>query len=357
MGKSHRLLITLILLAIFFVGSIWVFKIYYNPPGGGSAYETALQQGDNFLANRQYKEAVSSFQDGLSRAGNKDEKMLAEFEIAFATISVDPPRGVLALKKISLDTAFAPRLRVAAINAVLTYLINYKDRSLAKLEIFTGDTWEEFLIDDDFSLAIRKASEWSAGISSRFVSEYRIASWYVAQIRTGGVNPDQETEYIKIVEERLAKGNVALASVNSTALGAGRDIGLGYLLRGSILEFLADKGLRNYDEVVDSYRTSKNVLEAEGNDLQARSLLAYVRFSLAAFLARTGGGNGTDGEVVEILSPIYEIESLFFGAFVRSSRVSQEMRFDRINIIRLASIDPRFRGYLLAQGWTENDFR
>ncbi len=245
----------LLLIAIVVIVAVAGFSYYYFYSNNRrSEYLLAIKGGDNYINIGNYELALEGFNKSLGLSYNQDTEMMSKLKIGIAYTAQDPEKGTPYSKSISLDESYSPLIRAGTINLILTTYIGYRDKDFAKRVIFAGDKWQTFLINDDFSLAIKNASEWSSSIYSTFLAEYRIALWYVNQIRDDKISNDEKLNYLSVVKDRFDKGNNNL--INFLEKTDPETVGWGYVYKGNISEFLSDydkRGGTTSQDVINSY--------------------------------------------------------------------------------------------------------
>lgn len=304
--------------------------------------------------------SILRFEDAVRNASTKNEEALAKVNLGTSYLAQDPIRGILLLKEVSLDQSLPDFYRAGAINYALNYYLGKKDVDFAEKHIFTGDQWQTFLVGEGreaVELAVRKTYEWSADIFSTFTAEYRIAWWYAKQINTDKTTGDAANNYVEIIREHIARGDIALASAIRIGKTPRSQFGLAYILKGIALEGIFELNQAKEIDVRTAYNQAITILDADPNDFQARGQVLYARYHLAALLARSVKPD--TNEIMSILEPIYKITNAPFYQFLREERDAAIFGTDptRKDIINLANIDPKFKERLIMLGWQEQDFK
>lgn len=332
-------------------------------------FQSEIQRGGNLLLSGNSAEAATHFQNMVEQAETPVQEGQAKLNVGVAKLAVDREEGITLLKEVSLNDAFDPLTRAKAVNYVLNEYTATKDAELAREHIFTGPTWEDFLIDSaSLDSAVLEGFEFSRAIHPTPEANTRIAAETAFLLWKDGVTQEEKDEYATEVLSLISDADNAIAALraaNRVRYGDTHytEIALAYHRKGMALDVLYFHGYVDDPELVkDAFQDALNVLmeheSGTGTEL-------FARYHYADFLLRLAD-EGHEASISKILAPMTQMEpthttASFFrewlGRDVTNQPGKEKQLAQPANIIRLAAISPEFKEALLGIGINEEVFQ
>ncbi len=345
--------------AIFVIaaGSFFYLK-FYGPSGFPVAtttnFSNTFASGVSRSAEGEYAQAAMQYEKALQKVTTKEEEGLARLYLAIAVTGTDVVRGIEMLKEISRDETLPGFYRAGGAIFLLQLFSRSHDPEFVGEHLFTGEVWASFAKDTPrtyagVELAVRRAFEWSTELHSLFEAEYRIALWYMRKVYFGSLSPKERAQYQQIAEERTIKGDTALRLAIDSGITPHSEIGLGYNLKATLLEFKHALGEASLAEVEDAYQ---NALTLLGTDpaVQSRFNEFYARLEYSNFLARLDRAAYLE-KIKTVLTPLY-LSSMNVAFDSATSRIKNKADTPfQLILSRIAAIDPRFKNKIETLGW------
>lgn len=304
----------------------------------------ARKVGNIDLARSKYDEAYAAASSAVEKAQIREEQgsmLLLAGRVA---------DGVAILKALIADDS-APKLqRAYAVQALGQGF--YSGTNGVYQAIFTGSPYESFVVSGDTETTLKNLFEYGSSFYPLSYAELRIANWYAKELLLRKQGKSKETtpsaeELTQKIRQNIANADADIEHIKVTYPGDFR-ISESLLLKVFIagrLYFAGDtttvpnlKGL--FQEALQTARITGNTL-----------IEAYLLYRQATFLAYTDPKQNA-AQIQQILANFYESDRFAQTAFVTFLTNEKTNQLGaKSDIELLASIDPKFKQYLVTLGW------
>ena len=342
-------------------------------PVGVTTYDALLSdnpafaQADALYAAGNVAGAESELNSALQNAHTPEEA--GQIQIKLATVIEngfsDPTTALNAiplLKQIAANTSYSPIIRASAIQEMGVAFYNTGDKRFTDA-IFSNDAlYSTMFVSGDTDLSYRHLFQYAASIYPLAYSELRIAKWYSGRIYESAqaassnsaahLSADQVSSYKDMIRQEIAaahtdeqriqndphQNRIIPALIQNEAILIGR------------MQSIGD------DSFGDAEPLFQRALSLEA---AAKPPLSdgFTRYYYAAFLAQRYGTSRAS-DVQNILAPFYTSDAYQGTAAVREfGSERNNILGDKPNLQLLASVDPKFKAYLISLGWTASDFK
>jgi len=227
-------------------------------------------------------------------------------------------------------------------------------------EIFKDQPYTALYTASDVSQSYRNLFGYATSLYPLAYSELRIAFWYANQIVPASSNgvapvtlsPDQVSSYKNIIRQDIASADKDIARIQNDPNQNGIIPAL--IQREAVVA--GKMQITGDDSFGDAETLFKEDLALYASTTPPGSD-GFTRYYYAAYLAHRYGKSRA-ADIENILAPLYT------DAPYKGTPSAHEFGTERNNILGdkpnlqlLASIDPKFKTYLISLGWTATDFK
>ena len=308
--------------------------------------------GESYLVNGDIKNAHIYFERAIEKTKpNTPQEGTLKFKVAATYGDNDYKKAIALFKEIAANDAYESETRAYAVQTMgILYYTNPNPKLITK-EIFQGDPYGKFLEGKRIPLAYRRLFEYAADLYPLAVSEIQIAYWYDYVIASGIATTERIPSFVEKIKESIAASDRAIERLK------GENIPSLYFyiprtltLKADILGHFKLRG----DTSLESFGDPEAVfLEAMRADSGNRDIEAYARYRYASYLSALDPSGGK-GKIIALLSPLYTkpeySDTPTLLAIINQKNKPPTTLF-RKDVMRLASIDPDFKNYLLDRVW------
>lgn len=351
---------TIVIFAVIVIIAIIPFVYWYSRKSAEpqkSFYTQLLEKNNEFayaeglLKSNRYDEAASYFRLALEQAeGYKEEGQLKYMIATSDGEGSNPINGIVLLKEVVANKNYTPMIRAYAVQYIGHLLYSYNTSEI-KNEVFKDEPYKSFLVEGDYSLALRKLFEYASSFYPLGIPELRIAKWYSAEVlklTQGGVNDEateSEIEKMKfIIRQKLLNVDKYLLDIAKDEQA--RHYGAEVLYRkGAVLGelYLADD-----TSFGDPEETFKKALEFSAIRTGQES---SARYYYAVFLAKMYGEKRAN-DIQKLLNDFYAGDEFSRTNTVKSIKNEKNNSLGlKSDILLLAEIDSNFATFLKTLGW------
>lgn len=267
------------------------------------------QNVDFFKISRDFEEAFIRYPTAFD---SKESEAISKIAWADSLSEIDRKKGIVILKEVALNPEYPNKFREKAIRFIVNdYELDFIDSGFAEQNIFTGEFFENFLIDadGDVKLAIRKLNEWGNSLFPGIITSYRIAKWYASQIyQNQSLSDTEKNSLLNKMNEYVAMGDNFMQQYGDRMLRQRQ--GLAYELKARIIHLSAGDKEQADKFFKMSMQAYMQAYESPLDNVYQIVYRARHRLYYAAFLARNYGVDRTE-DIQRLLKPIYDYLSVF----------------------------------------------
>ncbi len=360
--------LALALLSAFVAGTVLVYVYAFlfaqKQVGSSNAFATLMSsnaqfaQGEAQLDKGDVAAAVTSFKNALPSASNAREEAQIKNKLATAEwMSGDYSSAILLSKEVAANYSYSSMARAYAVQTMgqLYYVSSAATRTRITEEIFKDDPYKSFASTTDPGVSYRNLFDYAASLYPLAYAELSSANWYagtVADIKKKetikAVDAEKIRTYLSIIE-----GKVSLADADMRRIRSSRVeqvfLPASYVRKAVVLALLTIAG-----ESYPGMPTPESVLEealryAQG--INAANSEADITYNYA-YLVALVYGKAQANKVGSLISNLYGDGRL------AGTRVTQAFNYPNnnsaninANIQLIASVDPKFKDFLISKGW------
>lgn len=274
---------------------------YYYSTQPQRRFEEITQKVINFTPeNADFVQASNDLESLLSSSKlSLEQRAFAEVMLGDSLSEIDRNRATQLLKDIARNPEYQAGLRARALTYIADhYELDFIDENFAKEAIFTGEIFENFLLEagGDERLAMRKLNEWSNALFPNVVANYRIAQWYGSEI--GKVSSEDEKRELRDkMTAYLAEGDRLFSEYKDRLTPNRIGIVLEAKARALHLAGKREEAKRFFQMAIAEYlRPPRTIFQVVH--------LAQTKLYYVAFLARNYGTTRAE-EIRSVLQPMY----------------------------------------------------
>jgi tetratricopeptide (TPR) repeat protein len=332
-----------------------------------------FRKAQEAMAKQAYDEAADHYRAALQSA--QDPGQVAYIRLSLGTaLNLNGNRldAIAIFKELAADATAPDMLKAYAVQYMGRMLNSYGKTSegdTLRREIFKDRPYASMVDSDDDSLTIRHVYEYASSFYPLAISELRIADWYLKYMQYNGLSTTTPpgSDYVQLVLQKITSAEADIARTNNFA--AGPLVPEALERKAVVMSQLAHRGVLSLEEAVAAYQAALDAYAA--SDLPQRED-SSVRFAYAGFLAHTHGAilygqEAFPAKVHEIISPLYLEPAIYARSTMgmnlpplRTARSTTEPKTvsenNKLRAMQIAFVDTGFKEYLLALGWSENDF-
>lgn len=307
----------------------------------------AFTEADAARMDGDFAQALPKYQLALQVSRDPIEKAQIRYFIAYATGRTQGYMAAIPLfKEIVADESSPPRIRAHTIQEMGSLFFSYGDPKITQ-EIFKDEPYASLIVTGDTSMTYRHLFEYASSFYPLALSELRIAYWYASNLSASATT----ASYAALVKQKVESADRDIARMQTDPLD--KDLfPLALARRALVIGMLNSKGDMTFGDARAAYRVADAAYKAGG------WVNGFVPYNEAVFLARMYGA-AEASEIQTILSPIYTQSSKPGYApiltFLKNGRATSSGNTSDIRL--LASIDPKFKTFLLTLGWQDSDFK
>lgn len=323
-----------------------------------------FNRANDFFTQRTYNLAIEKYNAALLDADSLSEEILIKLQIAKATANAgDNLKAVELLKDIIENPKYiseeeeVKREKVDVVTTLISIYYNTHDKAVAD-KIFFGKPFDAFIKREDagnFEIAFRRLEEYASTLSSTpsLLGEIRIAKSYavvIYDLKTRGNLSEEEKkqiqEYKVIIKSKLTYVDDHMNNPRNYYRNSSdkREILLRY--KGVVIGALTAVGEADTD-VDDPEEMFKESLALSQTSWSSSA----TKFTYAAFLAANYGEKRKE-DIANLLSDVYApaVGTEFSWRRWLLNEKTNPTRSQNY-VRRLASIDPKFKTFLISLGW------
>ena len=316
----------------------------------------AFARGEE-LINSDPKSALLQFQSALSNSKDLIQEGQIKFKIAQATENTgDYAHAIALFKEIATNPNYTNITRAYSIQEMGMLFYSYSDPQMTT-EIFSTPPFSSLYVATSTSLSYRHLFEYTSSIYPLAISELRIADWYASAADTlalssGAASSTQQINTYKTIIGQKIKS--AQADITRIRNNENENVYLGpSLMREAVvvakMQLIGDSSFGDMDTLFKQTLNFYSLYTNVGVD-------GYARYNYALYLARIYGDSQTSA-IQQLLSNFYTSNVYHKTAvetFFKNERSNGTG--SKVYLVKLASIDPKFKAYLMSLGWQASDF-
>src|SRR3989344_2255083 len=376
-GQKNKILVILGILIAVIGASYYLFSY---KPAVVPKFSDSVREARALCYEGRCDESVAELEVLIAGAASSREEVEAKTNLALSYLKSDIAKSMEIFKDIAANDEYSAARQAYAVEQIASlFMLSGQNRegTLPSL-IFSGDPYASFVAGkpdkNNVPEGIRRLYEYSTEISSRPISEYRVAEWYARQAYYGKFDPKHLSgnisvkDYTDKILDRLQSGDAAKMQLFLGSL----DEAYALWLKGYVMGLLADvTGESRYaDDAKGSFAKSLELLrqyQGPSSDYKMSQIL-WMSFYYASFMAnhkeymdRTAMdelmGYLNDKNVMATRNPKTEAESnLKFGLMrylERSGQIdsSKSRGVGYQTALSLAQKESRFADLLKTLGW------
>jgi tetratricopeptide (TPR) repeat protein len=373
-SKTPSLLILVLVLALI-IGGVYYFETYVIggfPSGSYSqtnSVYSALKNGNTFfnlgeslVAQGNLSGAQAAYQEALPTASDQYQAGVIELRLAIIQWTTDPVGSIVPLEAIATNPNYAYSTRAYALQYIAqAYHAPVVPLSATQVQqlvttTFATSTFSVMLVNGDLPLAYRQIYDAADELYPLPLSEAMSAQWYGNQINNSIVLHMSSST----LANNVAAANADLSAMTSAIQTESVDPSLN-IFTAEALEIKANvirdlwsgASIGTIDQIAAAYKAA---LDAFGTVANVGTNDGFGRYNYAVFLS-TAYGASQAAQVQSILAPIYSNPAYAtspLGIFL-AGLIDNKASL-RANAVAVASIDPKFKSYLISLGWPASDF-
>ncbi len=368
-SKIFSLLIILIILAIIAVGFYYVETniIGVATPSyslTNSVYDVLMKDntffslGESLAEQGNLSAAQAAYEKALPTASDQYQTGVINFNLAIIQWNTDPIGSIAPLEAIATNPNYANSTRAYA----LQYIAQASDHPPIKLSVsqmqqlvtttFAANPFSTMLDNGNIPLAYRQIYDDANALYPLPIPEAMSAEWYATDLLSPGASSSTvAADFAQINANFTALDNAIQTESSDPSLNIFSAIALED--KAEVLRELSTVGLETKSDVVAAYQTALTAYSTVPNETTQDG---FARYPYAIFLSSAYGASQSS-QVDGILAPIYEDSAYAtsqLGLFLTGLANSSSSL--RANAVLVASIDPKFKSYLMSLGWTSADF-
>lgn len=348
----QRSLIALVAVVLV-IGAVWYYTYTYRsaslPEEGRSLTESsaAYAEGRSQFEAGEYASALSNFEAALADVTNLGEEAGVKFVIAVATSrNGDSVRAVDLFKEIAENENYSRYMRAHAMRA-LGELSSTRDPVVVDA-IFQG-SYADMRVKGDLGRSSLNIYTEASALYPLALPELHIAAWHARQLvlaERGDITltDAQEESYRTLIDEKLASATLNRAAISADSF-EGQTLPFIDRLHAIVLGRLVAVG-GSVEEAEAAFEAA--VASADAVGIEAGTL---TRFRQALFLSSI---DATE-EAFSVLIPLYT-DAKYEPTLAELVVGERNDSLEKPELQKLADIDPVFKTFLTAHGWTEADF-
>lgn len=322
----------------------------------------AFADGDRLLRNGLPDTAVPKFKEALRYAKDPEQEGQIMFKLAAAIEKSEEfesrLEAVPVFKEIATNPAYTNITRAYAVQQLANMFYTYGDSRLTE-EIFKDEPFKSYLDRGNLSLSYRRLFGHSSALYPLALSEFRIADWYAntilkLQALSNGENAtttERIARYKEIMKVKMANGDRDIERIqdnpNENAVVPGA-----LMRKGVVIAKMRQMGDLSFGDMEPVFQRVINLYVLNGISKED----GYTRYYYALYLAKFYGTERVT-DIRKLLSKFYETD------IYRNTRVAIFFKNEQKNVLHvkeelvlLASLDPKFKAYLMLLGWENADF-
>ncbi len=335
-------------------GIDWLYKRYIGkrePPPYTALLNTnpAFAEGETLLfKDNQYQTALESYKQALLEAQGRNQEAQVKYKIAYAThLSGDRPGSIPLFKEIIANTTYPPDIRAYSVQ-YLSAMIEATGRREVVQEVYKGEPYASMFVPGNLALSVRHLNEYAISLYPLAGPEINIALWYADDIRTmQSTSTLQAQEELKLIQDRLRAADIDIARKQNAPSILHLSVAHGFEGKAFVLGKLASAGMVPVQEADAAFEKAFAMWKTYGiKDVG-------LRYHYAVYLSYFGKQRAS--ELKEALKPFVDDPTYSEGTpFFMTER---ENRLGlKADLVRMATLDPDFKQYLMKRGWTAADF-
>lgn len=361
--------VLLVLLVSFFVFQRWSQDKLLNGPVSSDGtpavpYANALIKNEQFrvaeqlYADQKYDEAEKAYMNVLNGTTSLTDTESGSVHLYLGWtqgLNKKYEPAIKELKGVASNEAYSSWARASAIEAMGLLAYRYKEDApqIGKL-IFSDEPYKDFLTDGKVtSKSYRMLYEYALAKNDLMLASVHVARWYAKE----GIDPSDPTsavsaEAVQQAVKSLAIGDRAMRARTGAPQRANSQMQEYRLQKAFLASELNKNGVTALGDPAPYF------LSAIGS---ATNVAEKARFSYfyAIELSQQNGGKGREQAIRGALSEVYNnADKINKTALVRSfAGEKRNLIGQKKQLVILASIDPKFKAYLITLGWENADFR
>lgn len=324
----------------------------------------AFAEGNSLLRAGKPDLAIPKFEEALRYSQDPTQEGQIKIKLALAIEMTgdygNPQKSVPLLKEIAANPAYTNITRAYAVQEMAQIFYTYVDKRISA-EIFKDEPYKSLWVQGAINLSYRHLYERASSFYPLALSELRIADWYATQVvdlhekAIGGVEDTtvnaRIAQYKDVVRQKIASAERDLERIKGNS-NESPQAKVALFREGIIIAKMQLTGDESFGDMEMTFKRALDVYAALGTPQED----GYVRYYYAQYLARLYGPSRED-DVRGILSKFYTTD-LYQGAlatiFFKNER--NNIVGAKKQLVLLASLDPKFKDYLLSLGWKAADF-
>ncbi len=362
----------LVLLVVFIMGGVgfWWIQNRQAPAQQDSQdvavqktnYERLVVESNDFAQAEELQkkgEAVAAeekYKIVLSQTENPIQSGMVKFRIALAQSQKgDYMAGIPLFKEIIVDPDAGLTTRADAVQELALMYYTYFDARITD-EIFKSPPFAAMRVSGDVDLSYRHLLEYGISIRPTSISDFMLANWYAREILRQPKESQNSATVIGYKEKLTAYIQDGESHIEELRTRPTEQYYLSAALfwRAVVLGKATRIGISSLVDPETAYEQLYDTIKIMNND----GYLTSARLQHATYLARKYG-SARSADIKTILAEVYNNKSTSMSteyavAGLKSLRaVSGGAKAD---LVLLASIDPKFKEYLISLGWQTGDF-
>ncbi|TSC86213.1 MAG: hypothetical protein G01um10148_719 [Parcubacteria group bacterium Gr01-1014_8] len=374
-GTNIRGIIVLILLvaAVLSTAALYVFRPDLFLLRGGLSEEEQKKMTDTALhlaAQGRSDEAVA--QAELVMRGSSEPNFVARSVVDTGKFMSGDARKRIEAVQLTKETYTLSKTnyeKALQVNKLLGY-INAAFEPFVFDEVFVGEPFQSFLVQDDAATSIRNLAEYSISLYPTTEAQFRIGQWYTDRIRNlygdWNATPAQKKEYAGEIAKVIASADALLPQELKTVEGRPFEymVEPRFLFWKSYLygvmarvqpEYLEDAKIA-LDALVKLNETTRDEKGAPIPLIASRLPYTYFNYALALYDVQGTDAKAEINKYLNALMTLVEkdpaVHQGYYLAFLREGGARSKADWERYykGYIDLSELNPNFKEFLIKYG-------
>ena len=352
---SIALVALLIILSSLIIGSFW----YYDD-SVRALFNFHYQSALNLHKSRDYTGAIQGFTNAIDNAPDPSAAGQTREMIAFDTFQRnqgnDRAQAVQMYKSLITDPAIPAAVRAIALTDLGLLTIN-QGNDFAR-EYFSAEPFDWY-VSDNSRFSVYKTGinmfEAADAIAPESLAEYAIGYNYSTLIVNGALGTTTPQAAAETIQQYIQKGdqNSKSSSIQYSPSNIAREYFFRAIAMGVSGNILNNISLPDREEAFQLAISQ----EATTTDPQVEAVLMQARLNYGIFLYKYDSGTNANENIENVLKPFAQAatSSPLYAAtrasFVGLITVPADSSFIKQQSLKLATISPDFKDFLLSVGW------